>query len=203
MDTLDTGDILLMHSNQKSGFVAFYDWLISWFTSSPYTHTAMILKDPIWIREDLKGLYAYESSTEPEPDPEDKELKFGVQLIPLKQLVCYQNPDVYVRRLTKGRDLITVEKLKAMHEATHNAPYDWFPKNLLRAAFKTTPDPNEKHLDRMFCSALVCYMGVQFGLIKDQDWSECTPADLSCNSCNEFIKFCDGIEYSEDEILNT
>ena len=202
MDSLNTGDIILMRSNDTSGFIAVYDWLISWFTHSPYTHTAMILKDPTWIRDDLIGIYAYESSTEPEPDPEDNKRKLGVQLTPIKELLTYKSPDVYVRRLVQGQARITKEKLIKMHSATHGVPYDWLPRNLLSAAFKTTPDPNEKHTDRMFCSALVCYMGVTLGLIEDQDWSECVPGDLSCSATNNFVRFCEGVEYADDELLH-
>ena len=201
MDTLQTGDILLLHGTPTNVFLATFDWLISLFTASKYTHTAMILKDPVWIREDLVGTYAYESSLELEPDPEDNVRKLGVQLTPIKELVEYDSPEVYVRRLVKGRELITLEKLNEMHDVTHNVPYDYFPQNLLRAGCKTDPNPDPKHTNRMFCSALVCYMGVTLGLIKDQDWSECAPADLSSDSTNNFICFEEGVEYSSDEKL--
>ena len=201
MDTLDTGDILLLSSNTSSVFYRVYDWFIRWFTNSDYTHTAMVLKDPTWIREDLKGLYVYESGTEPEPDAEDGKMKMGVQLTRLEEIVNYETPKVYVRRLVKGRERVTIERLKEIHERTHNTPYDWYPPNLINGALKIQPDPNEKHLDRVFCSALVCYMGVCCELFEDQDWSECSPGDLSCYATTNYIRLKEGVEYGPDEEL--
>lgn len=197
---LETGDILLFQNTDTSSrLVYYYDALIRYFTKSNYTHAAMVLKDPTWIREDLTGLFVYESSVEPEPDPEDNQKKFGVQLTPIDEVLSVGSPNVYVRKLTKGKELITLEKLKRIHDETHNTPYDFFPGDLLRAAFHTQPDRRTQHTDVMFCSALVSFMCVRFGFLPENtDWSEVSPADLSSEQTSDFICFLDAVEYASD-----
>lgn len=198
---LSTGDILLLKNSDpnKSWFITLYDTLINYFTQSPYTHTAMVLKDPTWIRDDLKGLYVYESGIEPLPDEEDGKQKFGVQLTSLDTVLSVGNPEVYVRYLEKGQELITTEILKQVHDETHNTLYDFFPQNLLRAAFHVQPDKNYQHTNAMFCSALVSFMCVRFNFLPQKtDWSEVSPADLSSNQTSNFIQFLDTVQYSED-----
>ena len=68
---LNTGDILLFHWNTKCNTslnccLSFYGKLISCFTKSRYTHSAIVIRDPPW-RQDLKGLYILESSLETFP----------------------------------------------------------------------------------------------------------------------------------------
>lgn len=201
---LDNGDILLFqNADTTSQVISIFDRLIRYFTKSGYTHTAMVLKDPTWIREDLTGMFVYESSVEPEPDPEDGQKKFGVQLTPLEEILRVGSPEVYVRKVKKGRDLITEEKLKRIHDETHNTLYDFFPGDLLRAAFHVQPDRRAQHTDAMFCSALVTFMCVRFGFLPEYtDWSEASPADLSSQQTSQFLKFRDTVEYGEDTPLD-
>ena len=200
MRDLNTGDILLFkNSSSNSWFNYFYDILIRGFTHSEYTHTAIVLKDPVWIREDLTGLFVYESGYESTPDPEDGEKKFGVQLTELSEVLHNGNPEVFVRYLEKGQKLVTENTLKQIHQETHNTLYDFFPGDLLRAAFKVRSDRRYQHTDAMFCSALVSYMCVRFGFLpQETDWSEVSPADLSSNQTSNFLKFFDCVHYSED-----
>ena len=54
--SLKTGDLVLFDSD-NGGFLKIFDSLIKYFTGSSYNHIGMILRDPTYIKEDLKGLY--------------------------------------------------------------------------------------------------------------------------------------------------
>ena len=79
MEELKTGDILLFNPSKNSNFLFnILDWGIRYFTSSEFTHVAMVLKDPQFINKNLKGTYIWESSWEGKPDPQDGKIKLGV-----------------------------------------------------------------------------------------------------------------------------
>jgi len=199
---LQTGDILLFSDTTHKGWlVTAFDWLIRAFTKSKYTHAAMVLRDPTWIRDDLEGVYVYESGTEPEPDVEDGKRKLGVQLTRVDVALTAGSPTVCVRRLLKGRELITEEKLRRVHADTHNTPYDFFPVDLLRAGLQIQPDPRAQQTYAMFCSALVCFMCARFGLCSpDADWSETVPGDLCSSACGPLaMPWSPGVEYGTEE----
>ena len=67
---LKTGDLVLFDSD-NSGFLKLFDWLIKSATKSDYNHIGIIFKDPTYIKDDLKGLFLYESSWEGAADPAD------------------------------------------------------------------------------------------------------------------------------------
>ena len=74
-----TGDLLLFeHSydwkNLKDLLFNVMDSVIGFFTKSKYTHSGIIIKDPIW-RPDLKGYFFLESNWEFYPDSKMKKLK--------------------------------------------------------------------------------------------------------------------------------
>ena len=55
MDSLETGDLILF-SNQSSGFFGIFTSMIKWGKHSNYSHTGIILRDPVFINPSLKGL---------------------------------------------------------------------------------------------------------------------------------------------------
>ena len=84
-----TGDILLCHYGNKQ--ISWLDWvfgkftsLITIFTSSPYSHVAVILRDPTFV-DIPNGIYVWESSYDPGiPDPQDGlSNKIGVRITPI------------------------------------------------------------------------------------------------------------------------
>ena len=99
--------------------LSFYGKLISCFTKSKYTHSAIIVRDPPWCH-DLKGLYILESSLETFPDAEDNEIKFGVQLVDFHKMMNDFLGDVYVRRLNCKRDDNFNNNLIKAQSITHN-----------------------------------------------------------------------------------
>jgi len=200
---LSTGDILLFeNSSHDTWYESLYAWLIKKFTSSTYTHVAMVLRDPVWIKPELKGIYIYESGLEPTPDAEDGVKKFGVQLTPINVVLETGSSDIYVRRLLKGSEHITRDRLSEIHRITYNTIYDFFPIDLLNAVFHCQSDVRYQHTYAMFCSALVGFMCIKLKLMEeDIDFSEITPNDLSYRSTNNFVKWGSGVEYSEDTRL--
>ena len=104
-----TGDLLLFQhtydwKNSKDLLFNTMDSIISFFTRSKYTHSGIIIKDPSW-RPDLKGYYFLESNWEFYKDSEDKEIKIGVELVPLEH-VLYDNRlnRLFYRKLECERD---------------------------------------------------------------------------------------------------
>lgn len=179
IDELQTGDILLFAAHIPSYTpMGLFDWLLSRATHSPYTHVALVLRDPTFIASNLKGLYVWESSWEGHPDPQDGKTKFGVQITPLHELLRSFDGAVYVRRLMNGRECITTEVLTDIHEVVYDRPYDVHVKDWVQAWCRTDTDPQKT--DRFWCSALVAYFMVRFGFLNDDlDWSIIRPADFS------------------------
>jgi hypothetical protein len=118
MNNLDTGDLLLFHSNKPIGCC------IQFCTNSKYCHIGMVLKDPIYINPNLKGYYLWESSSEPFPDAEEKELFYGVQITPLEKVLQeYGSGNVYYSKLFLVNNL-DASKLVKVHEEIHHHKYD-------------------------------------------------------------------------------
>ena len=83
---LKTGDILLFDYNE-SGILGLFNKATKYFTKSPYSHVAVVLKDPSFIHPSLKGYYIWESSWEGTPDPQDNKIKISVQITPLDEVM--------------------------------------------------------------------------------------------------------------------
>ena len=49
----------------------------------------MVLKDPTYINENLKGIYVKTISYEGTPDPQDGKIKLGVQITPIGHFIDY------------------------------------------------------------------------------------------------------------------
>jgi len=182
MDQLQTGDLLLFASSpHQHSVVGLFDWIIRTATHSPYSHVALVLRDPAFISPSLKGLYIWESSWEGSPDPQDGKTKLGVQITPLHESLRNFQGKVYVRKLEKGREHITDTVLRSVHDVVYDKPYDVHVRDWVGAWLRKDAHPQKT--DRFWCSALVAYFMVQFGFIEDTvDWSIIRPADLSSES---------------------
>lgn len=196
MDQLQTGDLLLFasSSNQHS-VVGIFDWIIRTATHSPYSHVALVLRDPAFISPSLKGLYIWESSWEGSPDPQDGKTKLGVQITPLHESLRNFKGHVYVRKLEKGRDRITDATLRSVHDVVYDKPYDVHVRDWVSAWLRKDAQPQKT--DRFWCSALVTYFMVQFGFIENTvDWSIIRPADLS--SASTYLTWKPTCRYGKD-----
>ena len=186
--SLNTGDILLFTSSDH-----WYDILVRKCTYSEYSHSAMVLRDPVYIDPKLTGLYLIQSDSSLKQDAEDGKHKFGVQIIPFDDIFSSGYEEVYVQRLETDRNEEFNEKLKEVHSKVHNAPYDlnlfnWFVCGLYHLGISDRMV--EKHTNRFWCSALVGYIYNQLGLVDEKvDWSNLAPVDFTKDEfINEIIK---------------
>ena len=187
---LKTGDILLFDNGRCNPI----SMLIKYFTSSNITHVAMVLKDPDFIDPPLKGYYVWESNYEGEPDPQDNEVKFGVQITPLDE-ICDKykgkNSSISVRQINCPEKLLSSEILKEVHSVVYDKKYDFYLKDLIDAIQRKDRDPQKK--DRFWCSALLGYIYTNCGILnKETDWSILRPSDFTSEGQIE-LHFNEGI----------
>ena len=179
-----TGDLLLFSHNDNCTsfcncmFTIFTDCIKS-CTKSPWSHSAIIIKDPPW-RKDLKGYYILQSSYETFPDSEDHELKLGVELVSMDELFKKYDGKIYCRFIKCNRDEKFYEKLIKAHSVVHNRSYDINPYDWYRAAYKIYKGPTHR-LNTFWCSALV-YIYVIKEYFKRNAWTLVSPYDLSSKS---------------------
>ena len=190
MDNLKTGDLLLF-TGHTTGPIKYLSWLIKWGTHSNYTHVAMILKDPTYFGENLKGLYVWESSWEGTPDPQDGKIKLGVQITPLDDILkSFKGAKIIFRSVKCDSTHFTEDKLKAIHKVVYDKPYDIVPKDWIEAFIQK--DPNPQKTSRFWCSALIGYIYAKCGIITEMtDWSILKPSDFSLDGENlSFVNDC-------------
>ena len=194
---LDTGDLLLF-AGTNSGLLGLMDKAITYFTKSPYTHVGVVLKDPTFIHSSLKGLYLWESGWENgNPDPQDGKVKLGVQITPLYEILdSYKNNGyVYCRKITKGRELFTNNKLLDIHSVVYCKPYDLVPTDWFGAINRTDISPQKT--SRFWCSALVAYIYTKLGILQEKtDWSIVRPSDFSSNG--DYLQYSGDFSLSDD-----
>lgn len=193
INELETGDIILFNGNY------FMSHIIEYFTSSIYSHVGIILKNPDLGDATFKGIYLLESGRENTPDPENNRIKKGVQIINLEEKIKNFNGQIYVRKLHCTRDKEFYEKIKNIHSAVHNIPYDLNPIDWIKADLQLDIGNTHK-TNTYWCSALVTYVYVKLGFLdKNIPWSLISPQDLS-SSCNK-LKFINCILDKDKDII--
>ena len=95
-DMLQTGDILLYHPKcefNKWSDLPFwcFDKAIMAITKSEYSHASLVIRDPQFTTPPMKGLFVLESNRESFPDVEDNEIKTGVELVHLEDVLKIVN----------------------------------------------------------------------------------------------------------------
>ena len=197
MDQLDlkTGDLLLFNSD-NGGFYKLFDWAIRSATHSDYNHIGIILKNPTYIKEDLEGLYLYESSWEGTADPADGRIKLGVQITPLEEAIKNNKGRVYVRKLKSKNEeeyntIFSDENILKVYHETNAKPYDINPKDWIEALFRVDFSPQKT--GRFFCSALVGCVYTKLGILDpNTDWSILRPSDFSIEDENQHLDYKNG-----------
>jgi len=193
---MDTGDIILFSTNK------WYSELIEIGDECVYSHCGIVLKDPTYIDPSLNGLYLLESGMEPFRDVVDHQYHFGVQIVPLidvvNEYVIKKEGSMFHRSLEYKRDKDFEEKLVEIYKVVKDKPYNCDPFDWLEALFGFHFF-DRKITSRFWCSALVGYVYVKLGLIQDSiDWSLITPREWS-SSCVEKIIFLKGA-YLDKEV---
>jgi len=173
-DNFNTGDIILF--SDKSFIPSL---LISYFTNSKYTHIGMILKDPTYIKEDLKGLYIFESTgLSSINDAEDNKNKFGVQIRKFEDVYNNYNGAIYWRKLNVNRNELFYKNIKEIHSILHGKPYDLNLIDWFCALFNIKLN-KEQCDNKFFCSALISCVYSKLSLLDiNTPWTIIRPNDF-------------------------
>lgn len=175
---LKTGDILLFAKHLTWNPMSWFSKAIEIATRSPYSHVGMILKDPVWIKPDMKGIYLWESSYEGIPDPEDGQIKIGVEITPIEKVLETRHEAIYARKLICPKHKLSKSVLEKIHKITYEKPYDFNPFDWL-AAYLRKPINGGRKNTRYFCSAFVACIYANSNIIDpNTDWSLIRPADF-------------------------
>jgi len=194
LPAFQSGDILLYHpSCSINSFRDIPLWCmekaIMTVTKSCYSHASIVIRDPQFTSPPLKGLYVLESNHESFPDVEDGEIKFGVELVPLEDVLNTYSGEIYWRKLDCDRDSKFYETLAEVHSVVHNRPYDLIPSDWFKAAFKLNFGKTQRK-KTFWCSALVSYIYAQLGLLpSDTPWTLVSPQMLGTETGDEILSF--------------
>ena len=180
MDTnnLETGDIVLLHGSYLISKI------IEYFAGTKYSHIGVIIKDPWFTAQKLKGIYLLESGEENTPDPENHRYKYGVQLTLLDNIIKNYNGSIYIRKLNCVRDNEFKNKITQIHSDVHNLSYDTNICDWLKAYFNIEIG-NEHKTNTYWCSALVAYVYVKLGFLdSNTKWTIISPSFFSAENKN-------------------
>ena len=195
MEELKTGDVLLLNS-ETGWFKNLFGKIIKWGTHSNYTHVVMVLKDPVFLHPHLKGTYVWESGWEGTQDPQDGDIKLGVQITPIEQILnSYKKigGHCYLRSINCDTKKFCDSNLSSVHEVVYKKPYDICPLDWIQAFLGK--DTNPRKTSRYWCSALVGYIYTKCGILDQKtDWSILKPSDFSLDGEN--LSFQDGCSLS-------
>lgn len=184
----NTGDILLFTG------ASLIDRAIEVFSGSRYSHVGIILKDPHYIDEKLKGYFFLESTVGTLPDAEDNKLKFGVILHRLVDVLReHSNDRIFVRHLECTRTDEFYNLLLSGYNRTKDIPYDLNPVDWIRAQIAVDignvdalqkdlhlQEHDVQSLSALWCSAFVGYMFTTMKLLSsDTPWTILAPTDFS------------------------
>ena len=177
---------LLLYSSKK-----WYSKVIEYFSRSKFSHISILLKEPVYLNPNLKGLYVLESGYEKTPDPTDGKYKFGVQITPLNDVIqSYQKSwgTLYHRKLHCLRDDNFEKMMKRIYDDVYDKPYDMNICDWIKAAFKIDIG-NEKKTNTFWCSALIAYVYSQMSFLKNVLWTIVSPKEFSYYEDNESLEF--------------
>lgn len=184
VDQMETGDLLLFHG---AGY--WFSYVVEWATWSEFSHIGMILKDPTWIREDLKGIYMLESGTEKFPDAVEHKIHYGVQVVSIEKLMEFYCGRVYFKKLVRPNKIESIgvaesfdSVIQYVWNKIEDIPYDDNLWDLMRTEFGIKWGDMHR-TNKFFCSALVTFLYDRFGLFQTElDWDMILPEDYNDGS---------------------
>ena len=205
---LKTGDIVLFNEDPRCGSIfVLIDWAIRCWTGSPYSHAGLVVVDPPWPCGEgkLKGTYIWDSSQHIHEDPCDGKIKFGIALVPIDQYIHDANEKhqkLYKRSPADPNTygLFSDTAIQKLHTKVYGKPYDnsfshWW-AGMWHILIPRTAS-------RFWCSAFVSYALTEVGVFKeDTDWSVISPADLSSQTKNPYMKNRWRHAYKKDELFS-
>ena len=188
LDTLQTGDIILCHSNGKgpTGLDPGIDGMIEFATHSMWEHAGIVIRDPWWIKEPCLCIF----QSGPGPNGYGDIMtgkKSGVTINHLTDFL-QNRENIYVRQLKNFEfNQDAHENFYKAFETAHGKPYDtnwcsWagvgcgsFFRCMCCSRWSTP-----KTTETFWCSALVAFMYAQMGWFDQKlDWSCQTPENLA------------------------
>jgi hypothetical protein len=182
----ESGDLLLF-----SDTTFLFSRIIETFTGTPFSHVAMVLRDPILEGVKHLGLYIFESTGMSDiPDVENGMFKLGVQIRPLEKVLSEYNGRVWWRQLRTVRDDAFYNKLYNAHSKVHGVKYDLDPRDWFRVLFDIDIG-NVRKTNEMYCSALVGFVYNELELFtqNDVEWTLVRPCDYSSTYSKSRISF--------------
>lgn len=183
---LETGDIILFSGEYCISRA------IEIGSNSKWSHIGIILKNPTYFDQALKGLYLWESGQEAFVDAENGVKKFGVQISDFEEVMDDYKGKVVVRKLNAKIDNLD-EKLTVIHKMVHNKEYDFdlfdFISTRLKINYKRSLNKysilnhftsNYRRSDRFFCSGFVACIYTELKLLPENtEWERCEPKTFS------------------------
>jgi len=192
---LKTGDLLLFSEEPTNCLMKTLDCCIKKCTKSRYSHAALVVVDPPWATH-CKGTFVWESSYHGTRDPQDNEVKFGVQLTPI-ELYTKNYPgkvSIWVRT-PRFDNVFTDEALMKIHPLVYKHGYDTRVRDWFCAAFCYKI---QCQTEVFTCSAFVSFVLHELGVL-DACWTVISAAELSSFDSTGMVEF--KKKYSKDELL--
>ncbi len=169
-DDLRTADIVLF-----SG-VGFVSNVIKLITNSKWTHVGMIIK---LINPDIILLWQSTSLSKIK-DFETKEIKKGVQLVCLSEVVKDYTGEIAIRHLDGAANGSMLFDLMLFRDEIKRRPYEQNAIELFKSAYDGLLGNNIEDLKSLFCSELIAEAYQRLLLLPENIPSnEYTPADFS------------------------
>lgn len=196
-EKLMTGDIVLF-----SGANSIISDVVELALSSKWSHVGIVIKNPDFCVDigEKDGLYILNSDGMYGIDIETGKTRIGVQIVDLKQKINDYCGTVIVRQLmspfdrTEFENLRRNEMLKQPYRSIFEKSYDYLPTDLLITflnahGYTFANDLIDlRHLDHVFCSALVAYLFSNIGIMDTRiKWSICTPQYFAQNIDSQFM----------------
>ena len=196
MKQLKTGDILLFSEHPSSCWMHCLDLTIKCCTCSKYSHSAIVVKDPPWAPH-LKGMFVWESSWHGTKDPQDNEVKFGVQLTPITFYTEHYPGKVSIFVREYNGSLFNDNTLKRIHKHVYKHKYDDRARDWVAACFRKNIN---RQTDVFTCSAFVSYILTSLGILKlNTNWTIVRASDLS--SVSTYLEW--NIDYEKDKYIGS
>ena len=187
-----TGDLLLCHETPLNYWnpIGWLSILIQRLGYSRYSHIGMIVhgsdlpESPLPSQKDPDNLYFLESSLDRSPDVFNGHQTFGVECVSLNNYLSQYSSgvhgDLYYRALEINRDTRFRTSFRTSFYHSLNKSYDLHPWDWIRAKFDIESCGQVQRDDTFWCSALVAYFYVQWGILdKDIPWTLIAPRRFS------------------------
>jgi hypothetical protein len=163
------------------------DWfpsrLIEWLTWCKYSHVAMLLEDPIYIQQSLRGKYMLESGEEPTPNVVTGKKKLGTQLQWWDWILLSYPGRVYARSfrwLVPVKSAHLDKQLAQAWNDTRTASYDLDLIDFLEAELHTVLRDKGQITREFICSAYITFILTRMGALPEKTpWDTFSPNDFA------------------------